>query len=310
MITEQRGSTGAAVAMVVAGSMSVQFGAAFAALLFPRVGPLGAVTIRLVIAAVILLVAVRPRLGLRVGRSGTELRGHRRTDYAVVVAFGLVLAAMNASIYEAIARLPLGVAVTLEFLGPLGLALATSRRWRDVLWVICAGGGVVLLEGGSTTGLDWLGVVFALSAACCWVGYILLSGQTGRRFPKANGLALAMIVGAVVILPIGVVGAGGALVQPSTLGIGALVALMSSVVPYTLELFALRRIGPGTFGILMSLDPALAAAAGVLVLAQHPGGWQLLGIALVVLASVGVTLEARRRRPVQDPETTATEYLG
>lgn len=293
------GSTGAAVAMVVGGSLSVQFGAAFAALLFPLIGPLGAVTIRLVVAAVILLAVVRPRLG-----------GHRRADYGVIVAFGLVLAAMNASIYEAIARLPLGVAVTLEFLGPLGLALATSRRWRDVVWVASAGGGVVLLEGGAPSGLDWVGVVFALTAACCWVGYILLSGQTGRRFPKANGLALAMTVGAVVILPFGVFGAGTALVRPETLGIGALVALMSSVVPYTLELFALRRIGPGTFGILMSLDPALAAAAGVLVLAQHPGAWQLLGIALVVVASVGVTLEARRRRPPQPPETTATEYLG
>ncbi|HEX6444558.1 MAG TPA: EamA family transporter [Streptosporangiales bacterium] len=297
----QQGSAGSApaVAMVIGGALSVQFGAAFAALLFPRIGPLGAVTIRLVVAAVILVVAVRPRL-----------RGHRRSDYAVVVAFGLVLAAMNASIYEAIARLPLGVAVTLEFLGPLGLALATSRRWRDVLWVVSAGGGVVLLEGGSTSGLDWVGVVFALTAASCWVGYILLSGQTGRRFQKADGLALAMTVGAVVILPVGIAGAGGALARPTTLGIGALVALMSSVVPYTLELFALRRIGPGTFGILMSLDPALAAAAGVLVLAQRPGGWQLLGIALVVVASVGVTLEARRRRPAQEPETTATEYLG
>jgi inner membrane transporter RhtA len=299
MIMEKKGSTGAAVAMVVGGSLSVQFGAAFAALLFPRIGPVGAVTIRLVVAAVILLAAVRPRL-----------RGHRRSDYAVVVAFGLVLAAMNASIYEAIARLPLGVAITLEFLGPLALALATSRRWRDVLWVMCAGGGVVLLEGGSTTGLDWVGVVFALTAACCWVGYILLSGQTGRRFQKADGLALAMTVGAVVILPVGVLGAGPALVEPTTLGLGALVALMSSVVPYTLELFALRRIGPGTFGILMSLDPALAAAAGVLVLAQHPGVWQLVGIALVVIASAGVTLEARRHRPVREPETTATEYLG
>lgn len=297
--TKGTGSTGAAVAMVVSGALSVQFGAAFAALLFPRIGPLGAVTIRLVVAAVILVVAVRPRL-----------RGHRRSDYAVVVAFGLVLAAMNASIYEAIARLPLGVAVTLEFLGPLGLALATSRRWRDVLWVASAGGGVVLLEGGAPSGLDWVGVVFALTAACCWVGYILLSGQTGRRFPKADGLALAMTVGAVAILPFGVLGPGTALVRPVTLGIGALVALMSSVVPYTLELFALRRIGPGTFGILMSLDPALAAAAGVLVLSQHPGVWQLLGIALVVVASVGVTLEARRRRPVQEPETAATEYLG
>ncbi|MBO0890147.1 MAG: EamA family transporter, partial [Acidothermales bacterium] len=258
------GGTGAAVGMVVGGALSVQFGAAFAALLFPLVGPLGAVTIRLVVAAVVLVAVVRPRL-----------RGHRRGDYAVVVAFGLVLAAMNASIYEAIARLPLGVAVTLEFLGPLGLALATSRRWRDVVWVVSAGGGVVLLEGGAPSGLDWVGVVFALTAACCWVGYILLSGQTGRRFPRANGLALAMTVGAVAILPLGVLGAGTALVRPATLGLGALVALMSSVVPYTLELFALRRIGPGTFGILMSLDPALAAAAGVLVLGQHPGVWQL-----------------------------------
>lgn len=300
--TDEQGarSIGTAVAMVLGGSLSVQFGAAFAALLFPRVGPLGAVTIRLVVAAVLLLVAVRPRL-----------RGRTRADLGVMIAFGLVLASMNACIYEAISRLPIGVAVTLEFLGPLGVALVTSRRLWDLLWVLCAAAGVVLLGGGSTDGLDWVGVAFALGAAACWAAYILLSAETGRRFPKTDGLALAMTVGAVAILPLGIVTAGTAMLDPAILGVGALVALMSSVVPYTLELFALRRITPRVFGILMSLDPALAALAGVAVLSQRLGAWQVVAVVLVMVASVGVTAQAgRRTRRADPPEVEANKYLG
>lgn len=294
------GSVGTAVVMVLGGAVSLQFGAAFAALLFGRVGALGAVTLRLVVAAVLLLAVVRPRL-----------RGHSRTDYAVVVAFGLVLATMNGLFYEAIARLPIGVAVTLEFLGPLGLALAASRRLSDLLWVGCAAAGVVLLGGGASGDLDWWGVAFALGAAVCWASYILLSAQTGRRFPKADGLAIAMGVGAVVILPFGAFTAGAALLHPVVLGVGALVALMSSVVPYTLELLALRRITPGAFGILMSLDPAIAAVAGAAVLSQWLSLWQCVAIGLVVVASIGVTAQARRRPvPPADPETEASRYLA
>ena len=294
------GAVSTAVVLVLGGAVSLQFGAAFAALLFGRVGALGAVTLRTVVAAVVLLLVVRPRLG-----------GHSRTDYAVVVMFGLVLATMNALFYQALVRLPIGVAVTLEFLGPLGLALVTSRRFRDLLWVGCAGAGILLLGGGAPDGLDWVGVAFALGAGVCWACYILLSAQTGKRFQKADGLAIAMVVGGLAILPFGFLTAGTALLHPLVLGVGALVALMSSVIPYTLELLALRRISPGTFGILMSLDPAIAAVVGAAVLEQLLGVWQCVAIGLVVVASVGVTAQARRRRvPAPDAETEANEYLA
>ncbi|MGH3094535.1 MAG: EamA family transporter [Streptosporangiales bacterium] len=293
------GLPGAAVAMVLGGSFSLQFGAAFAALLFAYVGPVGAVTLRLVVAAVLLLVIVRPRL-----------RRHRRADLAVVVGFGLVLAVMNACFYEAILRLPIGVAVTLEFLGPLGLALATSRRLLDLVWVACAAGGVFLLGGEAPNGLDWVGVGFVLLAACCWVGYILLNAQTGRRFARNDGLALAMVVGAVAILPFGIAAAGSGLVVPTVFGLGALVGLMSSAVPYSLDLLALRRISPGTFGILMSLEPAVAALAGAVVLDQRLAPLQFVAIGLVVVASAGVTMRARRQRTAAALEQEAERYLG
>ncbi|MQA05289.1 MAG: EamA family transporter [Streptosporangiales bacterium] len=295
---KSKGSTGTAVGLVLGGVFSLQFGAAFAALLFPRVGALGAVTLRLVIAAVLLLVVVRPRL-----------RGHSRTDLAVVVGFGLILAVMNGCFYLALERLPLGVAVTFEFLGPLGLALVMSRRLLDLLWVGFAAGGVVLLGGGAPDGLDWVGVAFALAAATCWAMYILLSAETGRRFPRTDGLALAMGIGALAILPFGVVTAGSSMVEPVILGLGALVALMSSVVPYTLELLALRRIKPATFGILLSLEPAIAALAGAIVLTQWLSGWQLLAIGLVVVASAGATAQARKDA-TEPPEVAANKYLG
>lgn len=294
------GSPGAAVGLVLGGAFSLQFGATFAALLFVHIGPLGAVTLRLVVAAALMLAIFRPRL-----------RGHRRRDLAVILGFGLVLAAMNACFYEAIMCLPIGVAVTLEFLGPLGLALASSRRPLDLVWVACAAGGVVLLGGEDPNGLDWIGVMFVLLAACCWVCYILLNAQAGRRFARADGLALAMVVGAVAILPFGVVTAGAGLVVPMVFGLGALVALMSSMVPYSLELLALRRISPGTFGILMSLEPAVAALAGAVVLHQRLAPLQLVAIGLVVVASAGVTMRARRqKRTAEAPEQEAERYLG
>lgn len=284
--------------MVLGGAFSVQFGAAVAASLFPRVGPLGAVTLRLVLAAVLLLAVVRPRL-----------RGHSRADLAVVAGFGLVLATMNGCFYEALDRLPIGVAVTLEFLGPLGLALAGSRRLLDLVWVASAAAGVALLGGGSPHVLDPVGVLFALLAGCCWAGYILLSSQTGRRFPRTDGLALAMGVGSVAALPFGLVSAGTALAVPTVVGFGALVAVLSSVVPYSLELVALRRISPGTFGILMSLEPAVAALAGVVVLGQRLDHLQLAAIGLVVVASAGVTALSRTRAAPPRPEVDASRYL-
>ncbi|MFD8590324.1 DMT family transporter [Streptomyces sp. NPDC059637] len=279
-----RGRQGGAALLVLGGALSTQFGAAVAALLFPAAGPLGVVVLRLAVAAVVLMVLVRPRL-----------RGRSRADWGVVAAYGLVLAGMNAAIYQAIERVPLGVAVTLEFLGPLALAVVMSRRPLDAVWVVLAGAGVLLLaraesgggHGGAGGGLDPVGVAFALAAAVCWAGYILLAARAGARFPGTDGLALAMTVGALAVLPLGVADAGAALVEPRVLVLGAAVALLSSVLPYTLELFSLRILSTGTFGILMSLGPALAALAGWLVLGQALAWQQTAAIVMVVLAGAG-----------------------
>lgn len=271
-----------AVALVGAGAVSVQFGAAFATRLFRRVGPAGAVTLRLVVAALVLVVAVRllPR----------PRRVASAADRAVVVGFGAVMAVMNLSFYEAIARIPLGVAVTIEFSGPLCLALVSSRRWRDGLLAAAAGAGVVLLASGVGRRLDAAGVLYALLAGVFWVGYILLSRETGRRYESVGGLAWAMAVGAALTLPFGVASGGAELLRPGVLGLGLVVGVMSSVIPYSLELMALRRVTARAFGVMMSLDPALATAAGFLVLGQRLDLREWIALALVVGANLGNAL--------------------
>ncbi|MET9362154.1 EamA family transporter [Streptomyces sp. NPDC006632] len=264
------------VALVVSGGISVQFGAAVAVTLMPRAGAAGVVTLRLVAAALVLMLLCRPRL-----------RGHSRADWGTVVVFGVAMAGMNGLFYQAVDRIPLGVAVTLEVLGPLALSVFASRRLVNVVWAGLALCGVVLLGGGGFGSLDPVGVAYALGAGVCWALYILFSARTGRRFPQADGLALAMAVGAVVFLPIGIAQAGGALVVPSTMALGAVVAVLSSVLPYTLELLALRRLPASTFAILMSLEPAIAAAAGFLILNQALSWPQALAIGLVIGASMG-----------------------
>jgi inner membrane transporter RhtA len=190
-------------------------------------------------------------------------------------------------IYEAIDRIPLGAAVTLEVLGPLALSVIAGRRPTRWLWALLALCGVVLLQGGGAHGLDLGGVGFALGASVMWAAYILLSARTGRRFPRADGLALAMTAAAVLTLPLGVATAGSALFDPVTLGLGAVVAGLSSVLPYTLELLALRRMPTSTFAVLVSLGPAIAAVAGLLVLGQSLAAGQVAAIVLVVAASAG-----------------------
>ncbi|MFK4223972.1 EamA family transporter [Streptomyces sp. NPDC019890] len=275
------------VALVVAGGLSVQFGAAIAVLLMPRAGALGVVTLRLVLAALVLLAVCRP-----------TLRGHSRADWGTVVAFGTAMAAMNVLFYQAADRIPLGVAVTFEVLGPLVLSVIVSRRLVNLVWAGLALGGVVLLSGGGFDRLDPVGALFALSAGAMWAAYIVFSARTGRRFPQADGLALAMGVGAVLSLPLGIAEAGAKLVVPSTLGLGLAVALMSSVLPYTLELLALRRLPAPTFAVLMSLEPAIAATAGFLVLHQALSALDALAIALVIAASMGaVRTQVARNAP-------------
>ncbi len=283
-----------AIGLVGAGAVSVQFGAALATTLFSRVGPAGAVTLRLVVAAIVLLAATwlsRPAF-----RPGTRLR--TPADRRVVLAFGLVMAAMNLSFYEAIARIPLGVAVTIEFAGPLALALVSSRRAADALWAAGAAAGVALLASGTGHRLDRTGVLLALLAGLFWIGYILLSKETGARFESLRGLTAAMTVAAAVTLPFGLAAGGGRLLDPSVLALGAVVGVMSSVIPYSLELLALRRVTPRSFGVMMSLDPALATAAGFAVLGQHLDLREWVALALVVGANLGNSLAGSEAPPV------------
>ncbi|MEU8944709.1 EamA family transporter [Streptomyces sp. NPDC048489] len=271
----RRGGLGP-VGLVLAGGVSVQFGGALAVTLMPRTGALGVVTLRLLVAAVVLMVICRPKV-----------RGHSRADWATVVVFGLTMAAMNGLFYQSVARIPLGPAVTLEVLGPLVLSVVASRRALNLLWAGLALGGVFLLGGGGFGSLDTVGVAFALSAGGMWAAYILFSARTGRRFPQADGLALAMVVAAVAFLPLGIAESGTRLLDPTTVALGAAVAVLSSVLPYTLELLALRRLPASTFAILMSLEPAVAATAGFLVLHQALSAAEALAIALVIAASMG-----------------------
>jgi inner membrane transporter RhtA len=278
---------------VLAGGISVQFGGALAVTLMPRVGALGVVSLRLLVAAIVLLLVCRPRL-----------RGYSRADWGTVVAFGVVMAAMNGLFYQSVARIPLGAAVTLEVLGPLTLSVLASRRAVNVVWAALALAGVFLLGGGGFSGVDPAGVAFALGAGAMWAGYIVFSARTGRRFPQADGLALAMAVGAVVFLPLGIAESGAKLADPTTFGLGAAVALLSSVLPYTLELLALRRLPASTFAILMSLEPAIAATAGFLVLDQSLSAAEGVAITLVIAASMGaVRTQVRRgKAPVREAD--------
>ncbi|MER5226485.1 EamA family transporter [Streptomyces flaveus] len=271
----RRGSLGP-VGLVLAGGVSVQFGGALAVSLMSRAGALGVVSLRLVIAALVLLVVCRPRL-----------RGHSRADWGTVVLFGVTLAAMNGLFYQAAARIPLGPAVTLEVLGPLALSVLASRRAINLLWAGLALAGVFLLGGGGFDRLDPVGVAFALSAGAMWAAYIIFSVRTGRRFPQADGLALAMAIGAVLFLPLGIVEAGAKLLNPTTLALAAAVAMLSSVLPYTFEIVALRRLPASTFAIMMSLEPAIAAIAGFLILSQALTLTESLAIGLVIAASMG-----------------------
>uniref|UniRef100_A0AAU2VQ74 EamA family transporter n=1 Tax=Streptomyces sp. NBC_00008 TaxID=2903610 RepID=A0AAU2VQ74_9ACTN len=266
----------APVALVVAGGLSVQFGAAVAVLLMPKAGALGVVTLRLAAAALVLLVVCRPKL-----------RGHSRADWGTVLAFGVAMGAMNTLFYQAADRIPLGAAVTLEVLGPLALSVFASRRLVNVVWAGLALGGVLLLSGGGFDRLDPVGAAYALGAGAMWATYIIFSARTGRRFPQADGLAMAMVVAALLSLPLGIMESGSKLLVPSTLGLGAAVAVLSSVLPYTLELMALRRLPAPTFAILMSLEPAIAATAGFLILDQALSTTDALAIALVIGASMG-----------------------
>jgi inner membrane transporter RhtA len=275
--------------LVLAGILSVQFGAGVAKTLFDEVAPTTIVWLRLAASAVVLLAIARP-----------ALRGRTRRDWLVVLAFGLTLGLMNWSIYQSFARIPIGLAVTIEFVGPLTLAVLGSRRRRDLVWVGLAGLGVLLL-GVQPGDLTWAGVGFALLAAATWAAYILLSAQTGRRWQGVEGLAVASVVAALLLTPLALGRYADQLADGRILALGALVGLLSSVIPYTCELVALRSLRPAVFSILMSLEPGAAALAGLLVVGELLGPLQLLAMACVVAASVGATRSgATIAEPVPD----------
>jgi inner membrane transporter RhtA len=263
--------------LVVGAITSVQFGSSLAATLFHQLGPGGTVFLRLTSAAIVLMLLWRPRV-----------RGRSRRDLLLAAVFGLVLAGMNLSFYEALDRIPLGIAVAIEFVGPLAVAVAGSRRPLDLVWILSAILGILALtHGGAHVGA--LGVVLALTAGCLWAAYILLNARLGEAFEGSTGVTLAMCVAALVALPVGIAVGGAHLLQPGSLALGAAVGILSSAIPYSFEVEALRRIATSVFGVLMSLEPAVAALAGFLVLGQQLGGRELAGIALVVVASVGAS---------------------
>lgn len=283
-----------APALVLLAIVSVQFGAGLAKNLFEELAPSAVVMLRLLTSAVVLVVIGRKLMrGL--------FRRHTRQDLAVAAAFGVALATMNFAIYESFSRIPLGIAVTIEFLGPLGVAVAFSRRRIDLVWVVLAGTGIVLLMRDDGTGRVTIpGVAFALLAAAMWAAYILLSAATGRRFAGSSGLAIASVVGAVLMLPVGVSTGGASLLRPELLALGVAIGLLSSVIPYTFELEALRRLPTQLFGILMSLEPAAAALAGLVVVGEVLDLREWAAIGCVIVACIGATRS--QPHPPEAPE--------
>jgi inner membrane transporter RhtA len=271
-----------APALVIAGVLSVQLGAAIAKSLFDDLTPTGVVALRLVFGTLVLGLLFRPRI-----------RNRPRAELRLGVAFGLTLVSMNLCFFQALDRIPLGIAVTLEFVGPLAVALVGSRRSSDFLWVAMAASGIALLAPGIGGGLDAVGVLFALAAGALWGVYILLGARVGKAFSGPTGLVLAMAVGALVALPLGIVSAGSSLLEPALLAAGLGVAVLSSAIPWSLELEALRRLPTHVFSVLMSLEPAIGALVGFVVLGERLGIRAVTAIALVVIASAGAARGAR-----------------
>jgi inner membrane transporter RhtA len=267
--------------LVLVAVSSVQFGGAFAKTIFDQTGPAGTAFLRVLFAAIVLAALWRP-----------ALRGRSAADWRLIAGYGLALVAMNLSFYEALDRIPLGIAVTFEFVGPLGVAILGSRRPLDLVWVALAAAGILLLSDFGTADLDALGVALALLAGGFWAAYILLAARIGRAYPGGQGLALGMAVGVLLVAPFGVADAGGDLIGVEVLAVGLAVAILSSAIPYTLELEALRRMPEGVFGVLMSLEPAAAALAGFIVLDEGLAAREVVAIGLVVTASAGAARHA------------------
>jgi inner membrane transporter RhtA len=278
-----------AVGLVLLAIVSIQCGAAIAISLFDQVGFAGAVLLRNLLAAPVLLALWRP-----------SLRGRERSDLWLVAGFGVALGVMNFAIYAAIDRIPLGIAVTVEFLGPLAVAVFTGRGPLSLLWAAMAALGVVALAGPFGGDVDLLGIAFAAVAAAGWAAYILLGGRMGRVFPGASGLAIGVVIATLIQLPAGLAAGGSELVAPGVLAAAAAVAMLSTVIPYAAEIEAMRWIPPSPFGVLMSLEPGVAAMVGFIALDQGLDLGEVTGIALVVIASIGAIRTARLPARVVD----------
>jgi inner membrane transporter RhtA len=287
VVSEPVGHARGAVALTLSSIVSVQCGSALATSLFDELGPLGTVFLRALFGALCLLALTR----------GEPLR-RRRWPSRDVVLFGLVVAGVNLFFYAAIDRLPLGIAVTLEFIGPLGVAILGSRHRLDLLWALLAAIGIVLLtNGGGSGGVDALGVGLALAAGACWGAYIVQSDRVGAVEPGVAGAAQAAVISALIVAPFGIPQGGIDLLAPAHLAIGAAVGVLSTAVPYVFEMEALRRLPRATFGVLMSLEPAVAAAIGFIALSQDLSPLELVAVALVVIASAGALRSAATPPP-------------
>jgi inner membrane transporter RhtA len=272
--------------LVIGAIVSVQFGAAIAKSVFGVVDPTAFAWLRMTISALLFYAIARPRF-----------RGRTWADWRVALGYGVCLATMNWSIYQSFARIPLGLAVTIEFLGPLAVAVAGSRRLRDFLWAGLAAAGVLLL-GWAPVPLDPVGVGYALLAGAAWAGYILLAGPTARAWPGLTGATVGSLVGPVVFVVPALLSGGSALWQPWVLAVGLGVGVLSSTIPYGLELIARRRIPSGTFSILMSLEPAVAALAALILLGERLSPVELVAMACVIVASVGAARSAGTSTPM------------
>ena len=285
------GGRASGIALAVCSMTTIQLGAALSEPLFDRVDPSGLVALRLAFAALVLWPLARPRL-----------RGRSRPDLCAAVALGACSGLLTLAFFEAIARIPLGVAVTIEFLGPLGVALAGSRHARDVAWDALAGAGVALLTLGEGAGgpLDVVGVALAGVAGACWAAYIVLTKRVGARWAGFEGLAVSLATAALVTLPVGAVAAGSDMVAPGVVLAGAGLAVLIPLLPFAFELIALRRLPTALFGVIMSLEPAIAGLLGFLVLGQGLAVSGAVAIAMVSLASAGAAVTSDAPPPPPD----------
>jgi len=271
------------VPAVLLAIISVQCGAAIAKTLFPAIGAAGTASIRIGVSAIILLLAYRP-----------NLKAITREQWKIVVPYGLSLGAMNLIFYLAIERIPIGLAVTLEFIGPLLVAIIGSKRLIDYCWILLAAAGIVLIAPWSNERIDPLGVLFALIAGGLWAAYIVLGGKISRIMNDGQAVSTGMLFAAVLILPFGFYENGLANLTPKLFGMGVALALLSSAIPFTLEMKALGQLPPRTFSILMSLEPAAASVCAFIFLQENLNFYEILAVVCVVAASVGSTLTAKK----------------